>query len=144
METIIKDRIGAYGIIVQNGKIALVRKANGGYKGKFDLPGGGLEHNEVPLEALKREIKEEIGGTVISSQLIDVVATNIIWQMEDNLEEDLHHIGIIYNAKIKETNLKRTADGLDSLGATWEDIATLKEEELSPFAKFAIDYLKNK
>ena len=37
METIIKDRIGAYGIIVQNGKIALVRKANGGYKGKFDL-----------------------------------------------------------------------------------------------------------
>ena len=37
-----KERIGAYGVIIQNGKIALVRKANGGYKGKLDLPGGGI------------------------------------------------------------------------------------------------------
>ena len=30
MEVIVKERIGAYGVIIQNGKIALVRKANGG------------------------------------------------------------------------------------------------------------------
>ena len=58
MEVIVKERIGAYGVIIQNGKIALVRKANGGYKGKIDLPGGGIEHTESPIDTLKREIKE--------------------------------------------------------------------------------------
>ena len=142
MEVIVKERIGAYGVIVQNGKIALVKKANGGYKGKLDLPGGGIEHTETPMETLKREIKEEINSTVIGAKLIDVVATNIVWQMDDNLKEDLHHIGVIYETKIIEANLKSDADGLDSLGASWEDINSLKDEELSPFAKFAVHYLK--
>lgn len=41
-----KTHIGAYGIIIRNDKIALVRKARGGYKGKLDLPGGGIEFAE--------------------------------------------------------------------------------------------------
>ena len=42
METIVKTHIGAYGILIREDKIALVKKARGGYKGKFDLPGGVL------------------------------------------------------------------------------------------------------
>ena len=45
-----KKRIGVYGVIIQNEKIALVRKAGGGYKGKLDLPGGGMEHKEMLLK----------------------------------------------------------------------------------------------
>ena len=139
MEVIVKERIGAYGVIIQNGKIALVRKANGGYKGKLDLPGGGIEHTESSIDTLKREIKEEINGTVVSQKLIDVVATNIVWQMDTELMEDLHHIGVIYEVNIAEADLKSDADGLDSLGASWGDLTTLNIEELSPFAKFAVN-----
>ena len=82
METIVKTHVGAYGIMVNEDKIALVKKARGGYKGKLDLPGGGIEHTELPIETLKRELMEEAGVKVKSYQLLDVTATNIVWEME--------------------------------------------------------------
>ena len=62
METIVKTHVGAYGIVIRENKIALIKKARGGYKGKYDLPGGGIEHDETPIMALQRELMEEIGG----------------------------------------------------------------------------------
>ena len=50
--------IGSYGIISNDNKIVLITKARGGYTGLLDLPGGGIEHNESPEVALKREIFE--------------------------------------------------------------------------------------
>lgn len=38
MQTIVKTHVGSYGIIIDNNKIVLVKKARGGYKGKLDLP----------------------------------------------------------------------------------------------------------
>ena len=36
METIVQKRIGCYAIIIEDNKMALVKKAGGGYKGKYD------------------------------------------------------------------------------------------------------------
>lgn len=41
-------------------RILLIREADG----KWELPGGGLEHGENPREGLKREISEETGFLV--------------------------------------------------------------------------------
>lgn len=136
-----KTHVGAYGIIINNNKIALIKKARGGYKGKLDLPGGGIEHEETPNEALIREIMEEVGIEVDSYNLLDVTSVNIKWEMEPNLWEDLHHIGIIYNVTVSNLNLKKDADGLDSEGANWYQIASLQKEELSPFATYALTKL---
>lgn len=52
-------RYGARGIVIrEDGKIALLNKVN---KNAYKLPGGGIEDNETPEEAFKREILEEIG-----------------------------------------------------------------------------------
>ncbi len=141
MEEKQKTHVGAYAIIIVNNKIALIKKARGGYKGKYDLPGGGIEHTETPIEALKREVIEEIGVNVLNANLFDVTAANIKWQMTENVIEDLHHIGILSETKIDSNNLKIEADGLDSNGAVWLDINDLSEDMLSPFAWYAI---KNK
>lgn len=138
METIVKTRVGAYGILIKDGKIALVRKAGGGYKGKLDLPGGGIEHTELPEETLEREIREEAGIGITNYKLLDVTATNIKWEMAEELWEDLHHIGILYIVESNENVLKDDADGLDSEGAGWYKINELKQEELSPFAAYAL------
>ena len=141
MDTIVKTHVGAYGVIVKDDKITLVKKARGGYKGKLDLPGGGIEHTELPEEALKREIMEEAGINIANYKLLDVVATNIKWEMEPNLWEDLHHLGILYTVDTNEYLLKNEADGLDSNGANWYNIAELNKKELSPFTILALEKL---
>ena len=141
MDTIVKSHVGAYGVIIKVNKIILVKKARGGYKGKLDLPGGGIEHTELPGEALKREIMEEAGINIANYKLLDVVATNIKWEMEPNLWEDLHHIGILYTVDTNELFLKNEADGLDSNGANWYNITELNKKELSPFTILALEKL---
>ncbi len=141
METIVKNHIGSYGIIINDNKIVLIRKARGGYKGKLDLPGGGIEHLELPNETLKRELIEETNLVVQKYELFDCTATNITWNMHDDVWEDLHHIGILYRVEEYDGDLKMDADGLDSEGANWYEIDKLKGAELSPFAKYSLEKL---
>ena len=133
--------IGCYGIITSNNKIALIKKARGGYLGKLDLPGGRIEHNESPEDTLKRELMEEVGGIIKGYKLLSVKDSNIVWRVKDNFYEDLHHIGILYIVNIKN-DIRKTPDGIDSNGADWYDINTLNMNNLTPFAKYAIAYLK--
>jgi ADP-ribose pyrophosphatase YjhB (NUDIX family) len=43
------------------GRLLLVRRAYDPYAGTWDLPGGFLEEAEHPLDALRRELREETG-----------------------------------------------------------------------------------
>ena len=138
MKIVKNKHIGVYGIIIEKEKIVLIRKARGGYKGKLDLPGGGMEHKELPIETLKRELMEEVGVDVIKEELFDVTSTNIKWQMTNDIIEDLHHIGILYITKI-QGELKSEADGHDSLGSRWYEINSLMKDELTPFAIYGLE-----
>ena len=139
---VVKNKhIGSYGVIIDDEKIVLIKKARGGYLGKLDLPGGGIEHMETPEIALFRELKEEAGVDILSYSLIDATSTNIKWQMEKDIIEDLHHFGILYEVKIKDKVLKSDPDGLDSNGASWYLIKDLKRDELTPFALYSLEKL---
>lgn len=135
--------IGSYGIITNNKQIILIKKARGGYTGLLDLPGGGIEHTENPEETLKREIMEEVGITINNHKLLTILSNNITWNIRDNYYEDLHHIGIIYLIKAIDENIKTEPDGIDSNGANWYQINDIKINELTPFAKYAVEYLKS-
>ena len=125
--------VGAYGFIIKDDCVALIKKARGGYKGKLDIPGGGIEHDETPSEALKRELMEEAGVTVTDFELIDAVSRTFKWQMYEDTIEDLHHIGILYNVNIRENEVKAEADGIDSNGCNFYKISELDKEQLTPF-----------
>lgn len=57
-------------VIVQDGKILLVRRAVDPHKGSLDLPGGFVEPTERPDDAMQRELLEELGvPTQIVKQL---------------------------------------------------------------------------
>lgn len=51
----------ATAVILCDNKILLAKRNNLPFKGWWDLPGGFLDHNETPEEALRRELKEEMG-----------------------------------------------------------------------------------
>ena len=142
MKKIVVDtHVGSYGVIIHDGKIALIKKARGGYKGLYDLPGGGIEHDETPLEALTRELMEEIGVSIVKAELLDAVSKTFKWDVNDELIQDLHHIWILYTVEIEGNELKTDADGLDSLGGEWKDIDKVKEEDVSPFTWMALKKL---
>lgn len=140
METKINTHIGAYGVIINNDEIALIKKARGGYTGKLDLPGGGIEHDETPLVAMHRELMEEAGVEVVEEELIDATSVTFTW-LDDDHYEDLHHIGIIYKVKTKTLDLKEDPDGIDSNGCNFYKIEELQKENLSPFATYALEKL---
>ena len=132
MEAKKKTRVGCYGLIINNDKIALIKKSRGGYKGLLDLPGGGIEHGETPEETLIRELLEEAGVDVIDYKLLAVTSTRIKWH-DDEFNEDLHQIGILYTVTLKDYVLKEDGDGLDSNGCNFYDIEKLSKNEITPF-----------
>lgn len=132
MEVVKKTRVGCYGLIIKDGKIALIKKARGGYKGLLDLPGGGIEYGETPEETLVRELMEEAGVNVIDYKLLTVTSTRIKWH-DDEFNEDLHQIGILYTVELDDYNLKEDGDGQDSNGCNFYDINNLSEKDITPF-----------
>lgn len=134
MKTVESTHVGAYGFLIRDGKVALIKKARGGYTGLLDIPGGGIEHNETPVEALKRELMEEAGVTISKYELLTATSRTFKWQVNKDLIEDLHHIGILYKVESLEADVKVEADGLDSNGCSFYEIEKLKEKDLTPFA----------
>ena len=60
------ERPSARGIIVRDGKIAMVYSRRYDY---YKLPGGGIEAGETPREAVVREVREETGLAVIPESI---------------------------------------------------------------------------
>ena len=133
MKEVKSTHVGAYGFIIKDDCIALIKKARGGYKGMLDIPGGGIEHDETPSDALKRELMEEAGVTVNNFELIDVTSRTFKWQMYEDTKEDLHHIGVLYKVDVSEDEVKSEADGIDSAGCNFYKINELDKEQLTPF-----------
>ena len=48
--------------------------------------------------------------------------------MQEDLIEDLHHIGTLYITEIKEKELKDTPDGIDSNGGLWLEINKITKD----------------
>ena len=141
MKEVKSVHVGAYGFIIKDNKIALIKKARGGYKGLLDIPGGGIEHDETPVDALKRELMEEAGVTVTDYHLITATSRTFKWQMEESLIEDLHHIGILYKVDVLEDYVKEESDGIDSNGCSFYEIDKLSKEELTPFTIDGLELL---
>ncbi len=61
----------AVGILIrQNGDFLMTtRPAGKAYSGYWEFPGGKLEANETVLAALRRELIEEIGVTILDAQI---------------------------------------------------------------------------
>lgn len=137
--------LGVYGLVIQDGKILLIKKVGGPYDGKLDLPGGTIEFCERPEDALKRELMEEVGIEVVDYQLFDADSVSFEWQYKEDVLLKVHHMGIFfkvlnYNNEIKnEIKVDEVND--DSLGAEFFDIDKLKKEELSPIAVMELEKL---
>ncbi len=80
-----KLRLGARGIVIrEDGKIAIFNKSN---KNEYKLPGGGIEGDEKPEEAFKREVLEETGCEI---EIIKKLGTTEEYKSIDNFKQISH------------------------------------------------------
>lgn len=111
-----KQRIAAYGILVDDtGRLLLVRAAS--YltvAGRWFLPGGGVEHGETPVDALRREVHEETGLAVGEATLLGVLSDT--WRIPDGT--DLHTVRLVYRVHDWRGELRPEAAG-SSDEAAW-------------------------
>jgi 8-oxo-dGTP diphosphatase len=68
-----RTMIVAAGIVIENGRVLLAqRKPDAHLAGAWELPGGKVEEGEDPRDALRRELREELGIDVRVGEIVDV------------------------------------------------------------------------
>ena len=65
--------LGVGAVIVDQGRVLLVRRGNEPMKGHWTLPGGLLELGETLAEGVVREVREETGLSVEIVELIELI-----------------------------------------------------------------------
>lgn len=90
-------RLSARGIvIIDDEKIAIFNKSN---KNEYKLPGGGIEGNEKPEEAFKREVLEETGCEV---EILGFLGRTEEYKSLDNFKQ----ISYVFVGKVSNDNKK--------------------------------------
>ena len=63
----------AAAVIVKDGRVFATQRGYGPYKDWWEFPGGKIESDETPEEALRREIREELDTEIRVEELLDDV-----------------------------------------------------------------------
>ena len=62
----------ASALVLANGRVLLSRRRDEPFAGRWDVPGGFLQEDEHPLDALRRELAEETGLTIEADRFLGV------------------------------------------------------------------------
>lgn len=60
-------------VIIKDGKLFATQRGYGEWQGWWEFPGGKIEAGEGPVEALVREIREELDAEIAVGELLDIV-----------------------------------------------------------------------
>lgn len=106
-----------YGICRDASGRLLLARASGhsSRQGKWQVPGGGVDHGEDPLDALRREFSEETGLEVRPVRLVDVRFELVPMRDTDEL---VHHDRIVFEVEVtggelRPENEAGTTDAVD-------------------------------
>jgi ADP-ribose pyrophosphatase YjhB (NUDIX family) len=124
-------RPSAYGFIVQNEKVLVMRNKS---NGKIWFPGGGIEMYERLEGGLKREIKEETGLEVKVGKLM-LAKENFFYYQP--LDEAYHAFLFFYVCRPLTNNVvaDEDVDDFESEKPRWENIADVKSDDISDLSE---------
>ena len=137
LRTIKRDIVGAF-IFSSDGKLLLGKNIKGGvYSGCWVIPGGGIETGETKVDALKREVKEEVGIEIANAE-IEQIDGILKGQSEKVLRETGEKVLVdmdFYNFKVilqENADMVQFVHEDDFTDARWFDVEELGSLKLSP------------
>jgi 8-oxo-dGTP diphosphatase len=125
-----KVRISAKAIIIQHGRLLVVKKRDSVGEW-YVLPGGGQEYGETLPAALNRECLEEIGSEVTVGRL-RFIRDYIAKHHEFAAEDDAHQVELMFECQLTSApGLGSKPDSMQT-GIEWLELSTLSDHPLYP------------
>ena len=89
----------------------------------WELPGGGLEHGELPQDGLAREIREEMGLTITAIEQQPSYFLTAVTTINDQV---IHFANVIYRTTVRNLDFSPSDECVEIRFFTTEDV--LKEK----------------
>ena len=101
--------VGVAAVVIEDDRVALVRRGRPPAYGEWSLPGGAVEPGETLEEAVIREVAEEIG---LSVEVVEVVAVldRIFWDQEGEVQ--YHYVLIDFLCRKTGGKLQASSDAI--------------------------------
>lgn len=111
-------------IIIDGTKLLTVQMRSAEGKEYYTLPGGKQRADELMLDALKREVKEETGYVVEPQSLLFI---------REGFNDESHRIEFMFICKILEKAPdSELAYDVNQIGTKWLSVDNIRHEELYP------------
>jgi 8-oxo-dGTP diphosphatase len=107
------------GVIVDDGKVLLIRRAKEPSLGQWSIPGGAVEVGEKLKEALRREIREETGLEVCVGEIVEVL-DRIVPDAAGNVE--YHYVLVDFACAVESGDLRPSSDVGDARWARRQEL----------------------
>ena len=119
--------LGVSTVILEDGKLVLVRRGVEPSLGKWSIPGGAVELGEAVRDAAIREAKEECGLDIelIDNKPVDVFDKLVV---DETGRLRYHYVLLQFLARPKGGNLKPTSDVTD---ARWVPLEEVEKYDLT-------------
>ena len=128
--------VGIGAVIIQNGKIALIKRGNEPSRGKWTIPGGLVELGESLEAAVVRETKEETCLDIENPTLIDVV-DNV--DLDEHGKVKYHYVIIDYLVHVKAGTIQAASDAEELRMVPFDEV-----EEYNLTASFRVFFRQNR
>jgi len=112
--------VGVGAVVVDDGRVLLVKRARPPLVGEWSLPGGAVELGETLSAALQREVLEETGLVVEVGPVVEVL-DRIHLDAEGRVE--YHYVLVDYLCSVVGGHLHADSDAADARWAGAADLA---------------------
>jgi 8-oxo-dGTP diphosphatase len=109
-------RVGVGAVVLDAGRVLLVRRGKPPLAGKWSLPGGMLELGETTAEAARREVAEECGLTIRVGELAGIL-DRVVRDAEGRIR--YHWVLVDYVATVESGTLCAASDADE---AQWVEV----------------------
>ena len=124
----IRFRIRPSAAIIRDGAILLIEYDEPGKGLHYNLPGGGLQPEELIYDGLRRELREEAGVEATIGPLL------LVWELPGGIDGPNHHIGLVFRCALAGDNQPFKPEPGDDwqIGVRWVPLADLHGVWLLP------------
>jgi ADP-ribose pyrophosphatase len=121
-----RPMVGVGAIIVDGGRVALVKRGQAPLLGEWSIPGGMLELSETLRQGAEREALEETGLAVRATELLGVFDRVLL---DDERQCQYHYVLIDFLCERISGDLHAAGDAADARWFTVEEISELPLSE---------------